>query len=184
VIILILDATAGNRTMWQHKNTENIIYIDIEKRLHIKPTIFADNTKTPFLASSFDTIIYDPPHRWGGEVTYAPIYPGEIKRLKQKFKGQPFTYYGWDKYQTRLDFIRHLYYAQHEFKRILKDDGLLWMKWNEMYMKLRRVLSIFDNWTILMEILVSPKTHTYGKEDTYWVVMQKKVMVMKQAHLC
>jgi len=63
---MILDATAGNRTMWKVKDAEGIIYIDMERRLMNKPTIFADNNTTPFLDKAFDTIFYDPPHKWGG----------------------------------------------------------------------------------------------------------------------
>jgi hypothetical protein len=34
---MILDATAGNRSIYQYKKSENIIFIDIEKQLWTKP---------------------------------------------------------------------------------------------------------------------------------------------------
>jgi len=48
--------------MWTHKNSKNIIYIDIEKQLWNKPTIYADCTQTPFKDKTFDAIFFDPPH--------------------------------------------------------------------------------------------------------------------------
>jgi len=59
---VILDATAGNRKMWRKKDYLDIIYLDIEKGLEVKPTIIADNTQTPFKDKTFHTIFYDPPH--------------------------------------------------------------------------------------------------------------------------
>jgi hypothetical protein len=34
---MILDATAGNRSIYEYKRSENIIFIDIEKQLWTKP---------------------------------------------------------------------------------------------------------------------------------------------------
>ena len=62
---MILDATAGNRTMWQTKQADGIIYIDMEKRLEVKPTIFCSNEQTPFRDNTFDNIFYDSPHTYG-----------------------------------------------------------------------------------------------------------------------
>lgn len=172
--LMILDATAGNRTMWLKKDPVNIIFADMEKRLHIKPTIFCDIRKSPFRTNQFDTIIFDPPHMWGGEIDYKPTYPAEIKKLAQKFKGKPFTYYGWDKYQSRLGLIAYVAYCEAEFKQLLKHDGLLWLKWNEVRIPLNRIITIFADWNILMRIKCAIETHTLGKADTYWVLLNKK----------
>ena len=180
---MILDATAGNRSMWQHKTSENIIYLDIEKRLKHKPTIFADNTNTPFLSGIFDTIFYDPPHRWGGE----PFEHGQVsflqKRQWARTKPFAFTYYGWDKYKTRVSLIRHIYMAQKEFYRILKDDGVLWLKWNDCGIELRRVLTIFADWTELMRLYIQDPTHTASEKQTYWVCLSKEKRDIKQTAL-
>ena len=171
---MILDATAGNRTMWHKKDPPNIIFADMERKLHVKPTIFCDTRQAPFRMQTFNTIIFDPPHLWGGELDYTPTYPREIKRLKQKFKGKPFTYYGWDKYQTRIQLITYIYYCEAEFKRILKPDGLLWLKWNETKIDLNRILAIFADWHLLMQIKCAIEKHTLGRADTYWVLLSKK----------
>ena len=171
---MILDATAGNRTMWNWKKVPDMIYIDIEKKLERKPTIFADNTNTPFLPASFDTIFYDPPHNWGGKDEPCPQYPSEIRKWKMKHQPFAFTYYGWDKYKTKQQLIAHIYKAQKEFLRILKKDGLLWFKWNEMKVSLRKILAIFDLWAVLLIIYVKSPTQTAGMHQTFWVCMTKK----------
>ena len=62
---MILDATAGNRAIWQHKNCDKIVYMDLEKKLERKPSIFADNRHCPFKDNIFHTIFFDPPYDYG-----------------------------------------------------------------------------------------------------------------------
>jgi len=180
---MILDATAGNRTMWQHKNSANIIYIDLERKLTVKPTIFTDNSSTPFLDLTFDAIFYDPPHGWGkGHPFYK--YP-DAKSFKEKWKGYGDIprYYGWDKNKNRTQLIGSIFRAQREFYRILKDDGLLWLKWNEVMIPINNILAIFKDWHILIELVTDDPTHTAGYQKTYWVCMQKKTGNEKQPTL-
>lgn len=180
---MILDATAGNRTMWKHKDSEEIIYLDMERKLKTKPTIYADNTQTPFLPATFDTIFYDPPHKWGGKDEPAPMYPSEIKKWKQAHEPFAFTYYGWDKYKTRIALIRHVYMAQKEFQRILKPGGILWFKWNEVGIALDMIMGCFTDWNVLMTLYVNDPSHTARQHQTYWVCMQKKKLKFAQAQL-
>jgi hypothetical protein len=171
---MILDATAGNRTMWKHKNTENIIYIDIEKKLSCKPTIFADNTNTPFLSEIFDTIFYDPPHviRGGEDLFFS--HPDISKRVLTTMGLKGVVFYGVGRYTTKQAFITHVYRAQKEFYRILKNGGLLWLKWNEVDISLNRILSIFADWHELLRIYVRSPLQTIGKAQTYWVCLTKE----------
>ena len=171
---MILDATAGNRTMWKTKNAENIIYIDIEKKLERKPTIFADNTKTPFLPETFDTIFYDPPHMYGDKSSYY-VHP-DSKSFKAKWQGygEIPRYYGGDKYKNRMALIVHIYRAQQEFHRILEADGLLWLKWNETRISLNRILRLFEYWSIMLVLPINSPTQTAGTKQTYWVCLTKK----------
>ena len=170
---MILDATAGNRTMWIEKDSENIIYIDRQTELQVKPTIFCDNTNTPFKDRTFDTIFYDPPHSWGQKKHFYcfPRWTQEYYEL-YKDKATP-RYYGWDIYDSRDQLVRHLYKAHEEFWRILKDDGILWLKWNEMTMELYRVLSIFSQWSMLLRLYVKSPSQTHGKHQTFWLALQK-----------
>jgi len=180
---MILDATAGNRTMWHTKNLPNIIYIDIEKKLAVKPTIFADNTNTPFLPESFNAIFFDPPHYIKKESIYFGFPDAEsYRKVWHKRKKYP-TYYGSDKYGSRQKLMAHLYKAQKEFKRILKQDGLLWLKWNEIDIKLYRVLAVFQDWTELLRIYVKAPTQTASEAQTYWVCLTKQKKGNRQTEL-
>jgi len=172
---MILDATAGNRTMWQEKESDNIIYIDVEMKLQVKPTMFCDNTCTPFKSKTFDTIFYDPPHTWGQRKHYHsyPYATEEYVRIYKQNVRIPTRYYGWDKFKNQTGLIRHIYLAQEEFRRILKDDGLLWVKWNEMSIQLIRILSLFNKWTPLLKLFISAPSQTGGEHQTYWLCMEK-----------
>jgi len=177
---MILDATAGNRTMWKTKNDKDIIYLDIEKKLEIKPTIYTDNTNTPFLPEAFDTIVYDPPHMYGDKSSYY-VHP-DSKSFKEKWQGygEIPRYYGGDKYKNQMELIVHIYKAQKEFHRIIKDDGLLWLKWNETCISLNRVLRLFENWFIMLVLPIKSPTQTAGTKKTYWICLKKeKVKVVR-----
>ena len=55
----ILDATVNGGRFWRGSK-RTVIGLDIERR-H-RPTIVADNSCMPFAGSSFDVVVYDPPH--------------------------------------------------------------------------------------------------------------------------
>lgn len=173
-VLMILDATAGYRSMYELKDNTSIIYIDVERQLLTKPTVFCDNTKTPFMDKQFDTIFYDPPHGFGENPFDHTIMKDDTRSaLTHKY---PFatSYYGWDKYKSQYALITHIYRAQREFHRILKDDGLLWFKWNEARIALNRVLCMFEDWDILMCINIADPNKTWGKGKSYWIALTKK----------
>jgi len=171
---MILDASAGNRTMWQTPNDNDVIYLDRERKLEVKPTIFADNSTTPFLSEIFDTIFYDPPHMYGDKSSYY-IYP-DTKSFKERWQGygEIPRYYGGDKYKNRMALIVHIYNAQKELYRILKNDGLLWLKWNETCIPLKRVLRLFEDWFIMLILPIKSPTQTAGTKQTFWVCLKKE----------
>lgn len=180
---MILDASAGNRTIYTTKDIRSFIYIDVEKRLERKPTIIADNTNTPFLDETFTDIIYDPPHAYGVH-TGRHIHPSRQAAIDAGCDpNEASCYYGWDKYNTQMALINHIYKAQKEFKRILKDDGLLWVKWNEVTMRIGTIMHIFDSWTEVMRITVSVIVRPAGTRATYWICLSKKKERMMQTTL-
>ena len=61
----ILDATASNRSIWRTKESNKIIWIDIEPELEINPDLILDCTQTGFPDNSIMMLIFDPPHWWG-----------------------------------------------------------------------------------------------------------------------
>jgi len=180
---MILDATAGNRTMWKDGHIEDTIYIDMERKLEVKPTIFADNTNTPFFDKQFDTIFYDPPHAYGAKGWFHSLPDKAQFRFKYpNEKGIP-RYYGGDKYKSGQELIVHIYKAQKEFHRILKSDGLLWLKWNETDMSLRRILQLFELWHILLVLPIKSPQQTHGQKQTYWVCLAKEKREVVQTTL-
>ena len=171
---MILDATAGNRTLWKTKEIEGMIYIDMERKLEVPPTIFCDNTNTPFIDKVFDTIFYDPPHMYGDKSSIYVHPDAESFKAKWPNYGDIPRYYGGDKYNNQRALIAHIYKAQKEFSRILKDDGLLWLKWNETCVTLRMVLTLFENWNVMIAVPIHARSQTAGIHQTYWVCLSKE----------
>jgi hypothetical protein len=160
--------------MWEYKKNPDIIYMDMDNKLQVKPDIICSNEHTPFPDQYFTTIFYDPPHTWGGGVHFFSFRNAEErKKVFPHATGVP-TYYGWDKYRYRGGLISHMHRAQLEFYRILKDDGQLWLKWNEMSIPLRTVMIIFKQWVTLMTLYINDPTHTAGQAQTFWVLMCKE----------
>lgn len=169
--------------LWIIKNSNNIIYIDKQTRLAIKPTIFCDNTNTPFKNTSFDTIIFDPPHDIsGGDGFFSHPNAESYNKQYEKQRDVP-TYYGAELFNTKTKLIRYIYRAQQEFQRILKDDGLLWAKWCDIQLTLNRFLSLFHDWNCLIQIRADQPTHTYKKNKTYWLTFEKRQDNSKQLTL-
>ncbi|MGH7847746.1 MAG: hypothetical protein ACREQW_21600 [Candidatus Binatia bacterium] len=55
----ILDATVGGWRFWRN-SSRPVIGMDMKARN--RPSVVGDNTSMPFRPSSFDVVIYDPPH--------------------------------------------------------------------------------------------------------------------------
>lgn len=179
-----LDATAGNRKMWRTKHTQNIIYIDIQKKLAVKPLIFADSRCSPFQDKTFNNIFFDPPHAWGRNTGIYVIPDKETwDKKRQHYKTYDKTaeipsYYGWDIYTNRSSFMSYIYRSIREFTRILKDNGLLWVKWNDTEVSFSRLLTFFENdWTLLMSVPVHwvSGTRSYSSSATKWFLFEKKI---------
>jgi hypothetical protein len=56
---LILDATVNRGRFWTG-NSRSVIGLDIN--VSYKPSVIGNNLQMPFRASSFDVVVYDPPH--------------------------------------------------------------------------------------------------------------------------
>ena len=176
---LILDATAGNRTMWVTKNAK-IIYGDVEKRLGFKPTIFMDNTKTPFPNNTFDTIFFDPPFACGKSSVFGSpnmeMLVEQYPHLAKWAETRKYTsYYGNDKFTSNNELLKYLRRAFCEFHRILKDDGLLWFKWGESKIKLKNVLKTAKGWNVLLRLPIKRYNRKSGSQkiNTFWLCLQQ-----------
>ena len=122
----ILDATSGNRLMWQIKDSPLIYFIDIEGGLEVQPDKVVDCTKTGFEDGCFNMIFFDPPHGWGkklGNNIYTCRTTEEFIEYRKKYDlnrwGNKPIYYGLDKYQSKSELLSFIHKAQKEFYRIL-----------------------------------------------------------------
>jgi SAM-dependent methyltransferase len=172
--MVILDATAGNRSIYRFKHSDNIIYLDRCRELYIKPTIYGDDTMLPFRDKVFDTIIFDPPHFWRRSKTrgiYDIPYGSKTAKAMGLFG---HTYYGNEQYKTKTQLLKYIHEAQREFHRVLKDDGILLFKWSEVEIPLEKILTLFRGWNVLMVIPVKSPLQTRSECATYWVMLEKR----------
>ena len=176
----ILDATAGNRTIWKAKDHKFILFTDIEPALDTPPDMIMDSRATGLPDESFNTIFFDPPHGWGkrpGEGIYECRNEEEYRVYKKKYNldrwGNKAVYYGWDKYSTKSALIKYLFESQKEFFRILKTNGMLWLKWNEVNIPLDHILSLFHDWVEMLRLPIDSPLQKMGSNQTYWVMFLK-----------
>jgi hypothetical protein len=182
----ILDATAGNRTIWKTKESPFIIYLDQEKELEIRPDIISDNTDTDYPDNYFHTIFYDPPHGWGETSSfYINKNYKQSKKYWNKYNRPQYIskfprYYGLDVYKSKQELLNHIGKASNEFYRILQDGGTLWLKWCEIKIPLKEVLDLFVNWDEFLRIYICHPLQNQSKQagkkspQTYWVMLMKK----------
>lgn len=176
----VLDATAANRRIWSTRESPNILWIDIDPELEIKPDVVIDCTKTSFPDDYFFTIFFDPPHMWGDK-TADQIYTCRNKKEHDafmnkwgfnQFKKVP-TYYGTDKYKTKLELLTFVHKAQKEFYRILATNGMLWVKWCESRITLAKILPFFKDWHEMIRLEIGSKKQTLSAAQTYWIMFMK-----------
>ena len=104
-----LDATAGDRVIHAGKDTSQIIFLDVLSS--VKPDIIGDAKKLPFRSGVFSKIYCDPPH---------------LIRNDKKYWSKWYIRFG--NFKNRREWIIFLANIDIEFKRVLREDGLLWFK--------------------------------------------------------
>jgi len=172
----ILDTTAGNRNVWLKNENPNIIFIDIEPELEVKPDQVIDCTNTPFPNNYFFTIFFDPPHWWGdeiGENIYALRNWNDANYFNKKYgTNRHVSYY--DKFKTKTQLLSFLNKASKEFYRILAQNGMLWVKWVDAKIDLDKILPFFRDWDELLRIHVGSPKQTNSEMQAYWLLFMKK----------
>jgi hypothetical protein len=176
----ILDATAGNRTIWIVKDDPRVLFIDIEPDLEHKPDKLLDWSNTGFPDKSFHTIIFDPPHSFGREknqgmyVTPSKAVYNEKWPQWRRPNALP-RYYGLDKYATKAALMRFLNRSAVEFHRILQDDGILLLKWGENHSTIDAIIPLFDGFIEVMR--TNRSSHGASSKGGIWVLLMKKQQV-------
>ena len=154
---LILDACCGSRSFWFDKNNRNTIYIDIRKEKNIQadkrggrkaidilPDILTTFEKLPFKSESFSLVVFDPPHGFFGESGYMAKYYGRLGSSWRTILKNGFA----------------------ECFRVLKTNGILIFKWNEVYIPVKDILMLAT-----YQPLFGNKS---GKQhNTHWICYMK-----------
>ena len=169
----VLDATASYRSMWVTKESNKVLWIDVEPELDLKPDLLMDCTNTDFEDKRFHTIFFDPPHKFG-ERKNQGVHSTPSRVNQRERWGNSGAYYGSDKYPTKRALLAFINNAQKEFYRILSDDGILWFKWAEITTTLDALLPFFNNWTLMMKHEVAYRGQVKGA-TTWWVMFMKQL---------
>lgn len=163
---MILDASAGNRHIWQGQRPDEVIFMDKETRLLIPPDLFATWGALPFRADIFDCVIFDPPHQTAG---------GKLKCqwTRDPKESNGTTWYGAFRNDRELKIT--LFHAQAEFSRVSSRMCFKWCSDERFGSKnIFRILNLFTNWSRPHPLNPVRTTKTHA---TYWVKM-----IRKQAH--
>lgn len=126
----ILDVCSGSRMCWFDKKNEYCLFGDKRNETHIlcdgraleiKPDVLLDFTNLPFPESTFQIVVFDPPHL--------------AKAGAKSWLAKKYGVLG-DNWQNdiRLGFA--------ECFRVLKPNGLLIFKWNENQIKVKDILAL------------------------------------------
>ena len=159
---LVLDACCGGRMMWFDKSDDRCLFADCrEDEMSVdhlpsqtgrspkvvKPDNIHDFRKMPYDDDSFHHVVFDPPH---------------VRDISMK-SVTGFSYGSLDK-ETWRDDLRSGF---SECFRVLKPNGTLIFKWNEVDIPLRDVLNLTDQKPLY--------GHRAGKAaKTHWVAFIKK----------
>lgn len=151
----VLDPCCGSRMFYFDKTDERVIFGDIREEshtlcdgrsLHIKPDQKMDFRAMPFADESFSVVIFDPPHLIRAGAT------------------------GWigKKYGILTDDWRDdLRKGFAECFRVLKTNGTLVFKWNEIQIRVGEILALTEEKPLI--------GHRSGKRsDTHWILFLKE----------
>jgi 16S rRNA G966 N2-methylase RsmD len=153
---LILDPASSMRSFYFDKQDNRVVFGDIrENETHlltngqtitIKPDEVMDFRSIPYPDQSFQCVVFDPPHMLG---------LSEKSWMRKK--------YGVLENDTWQDDIKQGF---TECFRVLKPNGTLIFKWNEVSILLKDILALTDQKPVL--------GHPSGKRmQTHWVLFIK-----------
>lgn len=151
----ILDPCCGGRSFWFDPQHQGVLFGDIRSEQHtlcdgrafnITPDLNMDFRDMPFHDGSFHLVVFDPPHlRRAGRTSWL--------RAKYGILGDDWQ-----------DDLRRGF---AECFRVLKPEGILIFKWNEIQVPVRDILALTDHKPLF--------GHKSGKRaDTHWICFMKQ----------
>ena len=152
----VLDVCCGPRGMWFDKHDKRALYLDKRNEEHsndyasgkksmtISPDIIGDFTDIKQPDNSFYLVVFDPPH------------------IKRNALGEITKRYG----NLEGDWEEMLRKGFEECFRVLKPNGTLIFKWNEVQFPLKEILKLTDKKPLF--------GHKSGKKmQTHWIAFIK-----------
>lgn len=147
---MILDLSAGNRAIWFDKNRDDCIFVD--RRRSARATVVADSTRLPFPDSTFELVVFDPPH----------VNAGRHSRMA---KG-----YGWHTTMEIRDLITATAYEAH---RVTVPAAMMAFKWNDHDQQLGPIIALMDEfWEFLCGHSVSLRMKRHS--ETFWALLRRR----------
>ena len=159
----VLDATTGGKHIWHEtaKDSDKVVFADRralpkgeikqQPNWSVSPDVQADYRNLPFKSETFDLVCFDPPHR---------VTDGGMEQISGIIEKK----YGALQAETWQSDLQD---AFGELWRVLKDGGVLTMKWNDTNERNTDVLDLL------------PETPLYGTNskkvstETQWWVFHK-----------
>lgn len=151
----ILDMCCGSRMFWFDKQDPRAVFSDIRSEEHtlcdgraleIKPDVVADFRNLPFDDESFNLVVFDPPH---------------LERCGPNgWQGKKYGILNKDTWREDLAA------GFSEAFRVLKTNGVLVFKWNEIQIPVGKILELTEQKPAF--------GHRSGKRsDTHWICFIK-----------
>ena len=163
----VLDVTCGNRGMWFNKNDARALFLDKREcvidmadnnlvrgngiplkpwKLNIIPDMVEDFTKISLPSNSFHVVVFDPPHAFFGKSGFMAKQYGTLQGV---------------------DWRDILSKGFSECFRVLKINGVLIFKWNELDIPVREILKLTNEKPLF--------GHKSGKQSkTHWICFLKE----------
>jgi len=147
---MFLDASAGNRMMWKHKNHPLFVFMDKNTQSKIPPDIIGVWEHLPFRDDIFETAFLDPPHKFN---------------RTSGFWSDPKSpnYYGADIRREKL--VSGIYHGTRELLRVA---NRLCLKWCDDEISLQRILSLVSRGWKEVNRWKDNKVRAHGN-STWWV---------------
>lgn len=160
---IILDACCGGRMMWFDKKNPLALFVDnremgIEKlkdgsNFGVKPDVVMDFRSLNLPSNYFNLVVFDPPH----------IKNASEKAVITKKYGS----------LNKETWSKDISKGFSECFRVLKTNGILIFKWNEVHIPITEVLSLTDHQPLF--------GHRSGKTmRTHWVCFLKSSKEVKK----
>lgn len=157
---LILDPASSMRSFYFDKKDKRVLFGDIRVKethlltngqtIHIEPDEVMDFRAIPYPDETFKVVVFDPPHM---------LNLSEKSWMRKKYGVL-------DKETWRDDLTKGF----AECFRVLKDEGTLIFKWNEVSIPLKEILTLTPPYKPVLG-------HPSGKRmGTHWVLFIKSVL--------